>query len=87
LGQRHKCILRAADKYGFLDLKIEAEKWHVKMTELTVDKVIGELLHADGNGNPLMKKVVMDFIVKNVDGVTASDSFQQLYESQRLASS
>lgn len=52
-----------------------------------MDKVIGELLQADGNGNPLMKKVVMDFIVKNVDGVTASDSFQQLYESQRLASS
>jgi hypothetical protein len=51
-----RCVLKAADKYGFPGLKVEAEKWYVKATTLTVDNVIHELLYADGNGHALMKK-------------------------------
>jgi hypothetical protein len=58
-----RCVLKAADKYGFPGLKVEAEKWYVKATTLTVDNVIHELLYADGNGHALMKKTAIGFIV------------------------
>jgi hypothetical protein len=56
----------------------------VNATTLTVDNVVDELLYADGNGHALMKKFAIDFIVSNVDKVLSSDSFGELYKSDRL---
>ena len=70
-----KCILKAADKYGFPHLQIEVDKWYVKAAELTGDNVIDELLYADGCGHDLMKNNAVKFIVDHADSVLPSDSF------------
>jgi hypothetical protein len=79
-----RCVLKAADKYGFPDLKVQADRWYVKATTLTVNNVVEELLYADGNGHALMKKFAIKFIVMNTDKVLSSDSFGELYKSERL---
>ena len=79
-----KCILKAADKYGFAGLKAEADKWYVKATELTVDNVVDELLYADGNGHVAMKETAINFIVHNANEVVFSDSYDELYKSKPL---
>jgi hypothetical protein len=79
-----KCILKAADKYGFPDLKVQADKWYVKATTLTADNVIQELLYADGSGHALMKKTAIDFIVNNTNEVLSSDAFEELHKSLSL---
>ena len=79
-----KSILEAAGKYGFSDLKTEADKWYVDAIELTVDNVIDELLYADGQCLLFMKETAIDFIVNNAEQVIHSDSFEELYTSKRL---
>ena len=70
-----KSILDASGKYGLSALRLEAEAWHVKNLDLSVDGAIDELLYADGNHCLLLKKAVIDFIVENGQAVIASSSF------------
>ena len=79
-----KQILVAAGKYGFSVLKTEAEAWHVKNLNLTIDNAVDELLYADGTHCLDLKKASIQFIVENGEGVLASDSYAKLYESPEL---
>ncbi|KAL7516595.1 hypothetical protein ACHAWX_001595 [Stephanocyclus meneghinianus] len=67
-------ILIAAGKYGFRQLKLQAEAWHVKHLKLTVNNAVDCLLQSDGNDLPLLKKASMEYIVTNADEVVASES-------------
>ena len=77
-------ILRAAGKYGFTNLIIQAEAWYLKFLVLEVDNVVENLLHADCNAMKSLKKASMDFIVKNADLVVASDTYIALMETPTL---
>ena len=79
-------ILSAAGKYGFTALKSEAEAWHAKFLNLTVDNVIDYLLHADANALLLAKKAAMDFILENSEKVVNSETYQHLERSPTLMS-
>lgn len=83
-AKHSKQILEAPGKYGFNDLKIEAEAWHAKKLKLTVDNAVDELLYADGTLCLGLKKAVMDYIIDNGQGVIASPSFSRLKESSEL---
>jgi len=79
-----KEILEASGKYGFNDLKSQAEAWYTKSINLTVDTVIDELLYADSYNLHSLKKATMAFIVKHGGQVMASDSYDRLDESPKL---
>jgi hypothetical protein len=84
--EHSKDILDAAGKYGFTDLKSDAEAWHVKIAKekFTVENVVDELLYADGKDCPLLKQAAMDFIVEHGEEVLDSDSYEKLDESPQL---
>ena len=72
-----KQILDASGKYGFTQIKSQAEAF-------TVDNVIDELLYADGKNCALVKKAAMDFIVEHGEEVIKSESYEKLDESPKL---
>eukprot|EP00956_Cyclotella_meneghiniana_P041942 scaffold245764_cov84-Cyclotella_meneghiniana.AAC.2 len=67
--EHSRTILVASGKYGFTDLKLEAEAWYMKNLKLTADNAIDELLYADGIHCILLKKTVIEFIMKNGDAI------------------
>ena len=77
-------FLKKSGKYGFSDLRSEAEGWYVKNMYLTVDNAVDELLVADGNHFLKIKDAVMEYIVENSKAVLASPSFPRLAGSTRL---
>ncbi|KAL7474144.1 hypothetical protein ACHAW6_000137, partial [Cyclotella cf. meneghiniana] len=77
-------ILIAAGKYGFRQLKLQAEAWHVKNLKLTVNNAVDCLLQSDGHDLPLLKKASMEFIVSNADEVFASESYSRLRGSTTI---
>ena len=73
-------LINAADKYGVTNLKLEAEFWYVKNTEITIDNVIDNLLYAHAMNCALLKESAMDFIVENKETVMQHEqvSFQDV---------
>lgn len=84
--EHSKDILDAAGKYGFADLKSDAEAWYVKMAKktFTVENAVDELLYADGKDCPLLKHAAVDFIVEHGEEVIESESYEKLDESPEL---
>jgi hypothetical protein len=79
-----KEILDASGKYGFSALKGHAETWYITKMQLTVNNAIDELLFADGNNLPKLKKRTMDYIIENGEAILASETFARLNASQEL---
>ena len=71
-------IIDASDKYGIVNLKLEAEACYAKSISLTSDNVLDHLLYADAKTCALLKEVVMDFIVENGDDVLEKVSFDDV---------
>jgi hypothetical protein len=60
-----KEIIDAADKYGVINLKLEAEVRFVEATTFTMDNVMDHLLYAESKNCALLKEAAMDFIAEN----------------------
>ena len=73
-----KDLINAADKYGVTNLKLEAEVWYVKNTDISIDNVIDNLLYADAMNCALLKETVMDYIVQNKKEVMQRVSFKDV---------
>lgn len=58
-------IIRAADKYGLVNLKLEAEASYVSSIVLTLENVMEHLQFADSNNCAYLKKQAVDFVVGN----------------------
>ena len=78
LEENAQCFIDAADKYGVVDLKLEAEAAYVKATSLSVDNILDNLLYADSKNLALLKEAVMDFIVKNNQNIIGKVSFDNV---------
>jgi hypothetical protein len=67
-----KDIISAADKYGVINLKLEAEAYYVSYVYLDIklSNVLEHLLFADSMNCALLKDEVMDFIVKKSNEIT-----------------
>jgi hypothetical protein len=79
-----EAILAASSKYGFVNLKLEAEVWYAKSLQLTVDNVIDEFLKADGNNCAKVRAAAKEFMAENGEEIVASESFDKLRESLPL---
>jgi len=62
-----KDIIDAADRYGVVGLKLEAEASFVTSTTITMENTMDNLLYADSKNCALLKEAVMDFLVENAD--------------------
>ena len=71
-------IINAADKFGVVNLKLEAEAWYVKSTTITIDNVMDNLLYADSKNCTLLKEAAMDFVVENGVEVYEKVSFENV---------
>ena len=77
LKDNAKDIIDAADKYGVVGLKLEAEASFVTSTTITIDNVMDNLLYADSKNCALLQEAVMDFAVENVDEVYEKVDFDK----------
>ena len=73
-----KDLIDAADKYGVVSLKLEAEECYVRSIKLTVENVIGNLIYADSKNCAYLKEAVMDFMVENGEDILDKVSFDDL---------
>mmetsp|Transcript_8077 Transcript_8077/g.18229 ORF Transcript_8077/g.18229 Transcript_8077/m.18229 type:complete len:122 (+) Transcript_8077:825-1190(+) len=76
-----KEIINAADKYGVINLKLEAEACYARSTTLTVDSVLDNLLYADSKNCALLREVVMDFVLEIGDDILDKVSFDNVLGS------
>ena len=76
-----KDIIDAADKFGVVGLKLEAEASFVNSTNITMDNVIDNLLYADAKNCALLKEAVLDFLVDNGSEATKKVSFENVPSS------
>ena len=65
MEENAKEIIDAADKYGIVGLKLEAEVTFVTSETIRFDNAIDTLLYADATNCALLKEAVMDFIYEN----------------------
>ncbi|EJK55409.1 hypothetical protein THAOC_24863 [Thalassiosira oceanica] len=62
LRQNAKEIIEAADRFGAVNLKLEAEACYVDTVELSLDNIIGVVTYADSKNLALLKERCMDFL-------------------------
>lgn len=77
-----KELIDAADQYGVINLKLEAEYWYVKMTNVMIDNVVDVLLYAESKHLALLEERVMDYFVENGDEALKLVPFHQIPESR-----
>lgn len=70
-----KDIINAANKYGFLDLKLAAEACLIRTTVFSVENLLNRFMYADSKNFPLLTKVEIDFMLENKDEVIKKVSF------------
>jgi hypothetical protein len=68
-------IIDAADKYGVISLKLEAEASLVEGTTFTIENVMELLLYAESKNLALLKEAAMDYMLENRDEVIEKLSF------------
>lgn len=73
-----KDLIDAADKYGVINLRLEAEVWYVHSATISAENVIDNLLYADAKNCALLKEALMDFIVENKKEVLQKVSFKDV---------
>ena len=57
-----KAIIEAADRFGIVNLKLEAEACYVDTVEMTLDNIIEVVTYADSKNLALLKEHCMDFL-------------------------
>jgi len=60
-----KDIINASDKYGIVNLKLDAEACYIKSTPINIENTLENLLYTDTKNCSLLKEAVMKFIVEN----------------------
>jgi len=71
-------IIDAADKYGVINLKLEAEASFVVGATFTIENVMELLLYADSKNLALLKEATMDYMMENRDEVLETISFADM---------
>ena len=81
MEENAKDLIDAADKYGVVSLKLEAEVYYVKSTTITLENMMDNLLYADSKNLALLKEAVMDYIVANKNDIIGKVSFDKVPSS------
>ena len=72
-----KEIIDAADRYGVVNLKLEAEAYYVKSIAITLENMLDNLLYAASKNCALLQETVLDFVVENSDEVSEKVSVEE----------
>jgi hypothetical protein len=83
-GQDLKDVIKAADRFGIINLKLEAESHYASSTTLTLDNVMENLHFADSLNCALLKETVMDFIIKNKRSCNIIDNFYSVSNNDSI---
>jgi len=75
---RTKEIIDAANKYGIVNLKLEAEACFVRDIVFSLENVMEHLLYADSMNCALLKETAMDYLVENSAEALDTISFNDL---------
>ena len=78
LKSNAKKIIDATDRYGVVNLKLEAEAAFVTSETFTFENAIDNLLYADARNCALLKEAVMDFISENRKEATEKLTFNNV---------
>mmetsp|Transcript_14085 Transcript_14085/g.32015 ORF Transcript_14085/g.32015 Transcript_14085/m.32015 type:complete len:279 (+) Transcript_14085:334-1170(+) len=70
-----KAIIEAADRFGIVNLKLQAEAVLTKQTEVTVDNMLDNLLYATSKNLALFLEKIMDFVAENGSMLLGKVSF------------
>jgi hypothetical protein len=73
-----KEIIDAANRYGVVNMKLEAEACFVKDTVFSLENVMEQLLYADSMTCALLKEAAMDYLIENSAAVMDNISFNDL---------
>ena len=76
-----KDLIDAADKYGVVSLKLEAEVYYVKSTTITLENMMDNLLYAESKNLAVLKEAVMDYMVANKSDIIGKVSFDNVPSS------
>lgn len=76
-------IIRAADRFGCTGLKLFAEA-ELASADISTDNAAQLILFADATNCALLKEAAMDKFVDDIDGVMASDGYDQVKESPAI---
>jgi len=71
-------IIDAADRYGVVNLKLEAEASYVNSTTITVSNLMNQLHYAVSKNCALLQEAVMDYILENGSDVLNGVSFDEI---------
>jgi hypothetical protein len=71
-------MIEAANRYGVVNLKLEAEACFVGNTTFTIENVMEHLLYADSMNCALLKEAGMDFLFENSDEAMDKISFNDV---------
>ena len=78
LSVNAKAIIEAADRFGIVNLKLQAEAVLTEQTDITVDNVLDNLLYANSKNLALFQEKIMDFVAKNGDEIVGNVSFDDV---------
>ena len=75
LAANTKAIIEAADRFGIVNLKLQAEATLTEKTEITVENLLDNLLYANSKNLALYQEKIMDFVAENGDKIVGNVSF------------
>ncbi|EJK61215.1 hypothetical protein THAOC_18339 [Thalassiosira oceanica] len=78
LAANAKAIIEAADRFGIVNLKLQAEAILTEQTEITVDNMLDNLLYANSKNLALFQEKAMDFVAENGDKIVGNVSFSSV---------
>ncbi|EJK45748.1 hypothetical protein THAOC_35622 [Thalassiosira oceanica] len=78
LAANAKAIIEAADRFGIVNLKLQAEAVLAEQTEITVDNMLDSLLYANSKNLALFQEKIMDFVAENGDRIVGNVSFDDV---------
>ena len=76
-----KAIIDAADRFGIVNLKLQAEAVLTEQTEIAVDNLLDNLLYANSKNLALFQEKIMDFVAENGNKIVGSVSFDDVPRS------
>ncbi|EJK70105.1 hypothetical protein THAOC_08564 [Thalassiosira oceanica] len=81
LAANAKAIINAADRFGIVNLKLQAEAVLTEQTEITIDNMLDNLLYANSKNLALFQEKIMDFVAENGDKIVGNVSFDDVPSS------
>ena len=83
-GSHYRHFIDTADKFGVINLKIEAEVRYVRAEALTVDNAVESLLYADSKNCSYLKELAIKYIMEHPTEVFNSESFKNFPVSESI---